>query len=54
MIDNLTTKEIASELNVSVFTIYRWIREGNIPYMRLIGRYRFNLEEVKKYFGIKQ
>lgn len=45
----LTTKEIAWFLNVSISSIRRWVAKDWIPYHRVNGRLRFDLDEVKEW-----
>ncbi len=42
----LTVRDVAGLLNVSEKTIYRWIREGNIPSYRINEQYRFHRAEL--------
>jgi len=39
--------ELANMLGVSIFTIYRWIREGRLEYYKLFNRYRIPKDKVK-------
>lgn len=43
---NLTLRDVASILNVSERTIYRWIDQENIPAYRINEQYRFNRAEL--------
>jgi excisionase family DNA binding protein len=45
----LTTDEIAEELHVHLQTIYRLIKRGEIPYVKIGGSYRFDLESLKRW-----
>lgn len=38
----LTLNEVAIELKVSRRTIYRWIKNGNLPALKLNGIYRID------------
>lgn len=42
----LTVPEVAQHLNVPEKTVYRWISEGDIPFHRVDGTYRFNPTEL--------
>jgi nitrogen PTS system EIIA component len=42
----LTVRDVANLLNISEKTIYRWIREGNIPSYRINEQYRFHRAEL--------
>ncbi len=41
-----TRDDIAKRFNVSTRTVERWIEAGKIPFRRVGGIIRFNLEEV--------
>jgi len=43
---NLTVKDAAKLLDVSEKTIYRWIKQENIPAYRINEQYRFNRAEL--------
>ncbi len=43
---NLTVREAAKMLNVPEDTIYRWIREKDIPVQRVGDNYRFHRSEL--------
>lgn len=43
----MSVKAAAELLNVSEKTIYRWIRQGVIPSVRLHGQYRFDRRELE-------
>ncbi len=42
----LSVKDLASLLNVTERTIYRWIKEQKIPFYRIHDQYRFNRIEI--------
>jgi excisionase family DNA binding protein len=43
----LTVEDVAKRLDASVLTIRRWVREGQLPALRLGGRFiRLDWEEV--------
>jgi excisionase family DNA binding protein len=44
----LTIKEIAEKLNVTPKTIYLWVHQGKIPFMKINTIYRFDLSDVLK------
>lgn len=50
------TKEVARFLGVSTQTVYRWINEKDMPYIKLgNGRRGYNIEEIEKWWlGEKQ
>jgi len=48
----LTKKELAKTLNISVSKIDYDIKRG-LPFVKLGKSIRFQLEQVKKYYGIK-
>lgn len=43
---DITVKEAARLLNVSEKSIYRWIKQGNLPAYRINEQYRFNRTEL--------
>jgi len=43
---NLSVKDAAEILRVSEKTVYRWIKQGNIPAYRVNEQYRFNRAEI--------
>lgn len=47
MTRDISVKEAAELLNVSDKTIYRWIRQGVIPTIKLQGQYRFDRVELE-------
>ena len=46
MLQEISVKDAAELLNVSEKTIYRWIRQGVIPTVKLQGQYRFDRVEL--------
>jgi nitrogen PTS system EIIA component len=44
---DIPVKEAAELLNVSEKTVYRWIRQGVIPTIKLQGQYRFDRVELE-------
>jgi excisionase family DNA binding protein len=45
----LTTAEVAQRLHVTRFTVQRWVRQGQIPHIRLAGRWvRISPETVER------
>lgn len=42
----LSVKELSKLLNITERTIYRWIKEQNIPFYRIHDQYRFNRSEI--------
>jgi PTS system nitrogen regulatory IIA component len=42
----LMVRDVATLLNVSEKTIYRWITQGRLPVHRISGQYRFNRNEL--------
>ena len=45
--DEISVKAAAELLNVSEKTVYRWIRQGVIPAIKLQGQYRFDRGELE-------
>lgn len=46
MIELLTTKEIAQYLRLRPETVLRKVRQGEIPAMKVGGRFRFDREQI--------
>lgn len=45
----LTFKECMAYLRVGERTLYRYVKEGKVPYKRLGREYRFRKEELDEY-----
>jgi excisionase family DNA binding protein len=45
----MTAQEIAKELNFNIQTIYRFTKQGKIPYIKLGGAIRFDKEAIDKW-----
>jgi excisionase family DNA binding protein len=45
----LTVEEIAKQLKVSPDTVRRWIREGRLPAIDLIGQYRIRRDDYERF-----
>lgn len=44
----ITVKQLAGKLQISPYTLSRWVRESEIPYYRLNGKdIRFSVEDVE-------
>lgn len=46
-VEEISVRDAADLLNVSEKTIYRWIRQGVIPAIKLQGQYRFDRRELE-------
>ena len=42
-----TIKEVSSFLHVKASTLYSWVHNGSIPFRKLNGLVRFDLDEVE-------
>jgi excisionase family DNA binding protein len=50
-----SVKAIASQLQVSNLTVYRWVKSGTIPHIRIgKGSIRFEEETIKEWISNKQ
>lgn len=45
----LTVGEVASRLRVQRFTIYTWVSQKRIPYIKVGRRVVFNWEKIEKW-----
>ena len=45
----LTTEEIARQLNISVFTVRRYIRTGKLKAVKLEGGYRVRRQDFEQF-----
>ncbi|MFI5304917.1 MAG: helix-turn-helix domain-containing protein [Nitrospiria bacterium] len=45
----VTIKEVSQCLKVKVSTLYSWVYQGSIPFYKLNGLIRFNLEEINEW-----
>ncbi len=50
---DLTVKEVAGFLGVSEQMIYRWVKEGSLPFHKAGGRYRFNRTEILEWANVR-
>ncbi len=48
----LTVRQVASLFQVQPATIYAWIRDGEMPHIRLGGRIRIPSAKLSEDFGI--
>ena len=48
----VTEKTLIKQLNVSRQTLNKWRREGKIPYYRINGSIRYNIDEVLALFRV--
>ena len=47
----LTAGEVAEELRVSTMTVYRLIRRGELPAVRVGRNYRVRVEDLDRYLS---
>jgi excisionase family DNA binding protein len=45
----LTIKELSEFLTIKVSTLYTWVHNGTIPYIKLNGLLRFDMDEIKEW-----
>lgn len=50
----LTIKEVSEYLNVSVHTIYSWVSREKIPFCKLNGVVRFQLDRIQEWIRQKE
>ena len=44
----LTPREVATRLRINKYTVVKWLQEGKIPGLKLIGRWRIRESDVQK------
>lgn len=49
-----TPEELAQQLKVNVGTVWRWIREGNLPALRIGKGYRISDEQLAKFLSSRE
>lgn len=50
----VNVREMAKILRVDKFTLYRWVKEGKVPYYQVNGVKRFDADEVLMKFKNKK
>jgi len=45
----LTAREVAHLLNVEILTVYRWVKNKKIPYVRLARNLRFRPADIDEW-----
>lgn len=45
----VTIKEISNLLKIKESTLYSWVQQQTIPFYKLNGLLRFDLDEIKKW-----
>lgn len=50
----LDIKELAEYSGISVSTIYDWVNQRRIPYVKISNLVRFDLEEINKWIEEKR
>ena len=50
----MTLKEICDYLKVTRYTVYRLIKDGQLPAIRVGGQWRFRPDQVQRYLASKQ
>jgi len=50
----LNTKELAGYLGISISTLYDWVNQRRIPYVKISNLVRFDLEEISKWVDEKR
>lgn len=48
----LTVKQVAMRLGKNRETVYRWIRAGDLPAVRIGGQLSIRLEDLREFVGI--
>lgn len=47
----LTVQDVAEYLQLKSFTIYRWIKDGKIPAIKIGGVWRFRPQDIREWIG---
>jgi len=47
----MTTKEVSNYLQISIWTLYRWIKQKNMPVIKLGGLDRFRKNELDEWIN---
>jgi excisionase family DNA binding protein len=50
----MTPEELAEYLQLSVKTIYKLLRSGQIPFLYVGGCFRFDSDEIKRWMANRQ
>lgn len=50
----LTIKEASEVLSVSISTLYTWVNQKRIPYLKLGSAIRFDLNDIHKWLENKR
>ena len=45
----LTPQQLSEYLQVKLSTIYKWTHYGYVPFLKIGGSIRFDIEEIKKW-----
>lgn len=45
----MTVQEVADYLRISRFSVYNMVKKGELPAMKVLNKFRFNLENIEQY-----
>jgi len=45
----MTVQEVATYLRISRFSVYNMVKKGELPAMKVLNKFRFNLEDLEQY-----
>ena len=45
----LTVKELAAQMRVTPQTVYAWVRSGQVPHVRRIGKILFDAQKIEEW-----
>lgn len=45
----ITAHDVARKLGVARYRVYEWVRDGQIPYLRTVGRILFDPVEIEQW-----
>jgi excisionase family DNA binding protein len=47
----ISSKQVAEELGVSRWTVYRWVRQKRVPFLKVQGRLRFEETAIAEWLN---
>ncbi len=47
----MTVQEVAAYLRISRFSVYNMVKKGELPAMKVLNKFRFNLKNIEQYLN---